>query len=78
VTHAELSAALAAHRAEVYARIDQAEADCERRTQDNAERSAAQFERLGTQIGSAKEQVAHVVGVLEVLREKQAQSRRGR
>jgi hypothetical protein len=78
VTHAELAAALAQHRAEFGARVDEAEADCERRTQEAAERSAAQYERLAGQLGSAKESVAHVVGLLEGIRAGQPQSRRGR
>jgi hypothetical protein len=78
VTHADLAAALAQHRVEFDARIDSAEADCERRTQEAAERSAAQYERLAGQLGSAKESVAHVVGLLEGIRSGQPQSRRGR
>lgn len=74
VTHADLCAL----RAEMSARIDAADADCERRTQEAAESTAAKFDKLGDEIGIAKEKVAHMVGLLEGFRGGQPQSRRGR
>jgi phage tail tape-measure protein len=78
VTHAELAAAMAQQRSEMHVRIDQTESDCERRTQEAAERTESQLDRLAGQIGTANERIAHIVGLLEGLRDRQAQSRRGR
>jgi hypothetical protein len=79
VTHADLAAALAQHRAEVAARIDAAEADCERRVQDHARHGAEQSRDLAEQIRCADGKVERALGMLEVLVDGQAaHSRRGR
>lgn len=79
VTHAELNAALAAHMATVNARVDSAETDCERRTQEAARHSAEQSRELAAQIRSADGKVERALGLLEGFIDGQAaHSRRGR
>lgn len=78
VTHAELAAALSAHRAEFNARLDEAEDDCERRTAETARNNAEQFRELAAQARETGGKVERALGILEGFRDGMAPSRRGR
>jgi hypothetical protein len=75
VTHADLCAL----RAEMAAKIDAADAECERRTEKAAQHSAEQLRELAGQIRAADGKVERALGMLEGFIDGHvAQSRRGR